>query len=339
MEHPREEQYSEYLMEGNPSAYMTMRDYRNLPWQWQQPVERNPNSFRSMREYRDQWTSTPSYSVIPTYAPPLHPQYTSLSHPQPPQPISPIEQAILDLTKLVGDAVEEQKEFNAQLSQKIHTVENPLEQKLDRFQSEVGQQFDSLQCSISKLAQQLDHQVEEGPEEECLSDTIVEKHSEQQLQEKMIEDFVEVVEGLSESSNIGVTFWPWKKDEQISALITEEGSGIKAGKEPQKLTLQSIPMKLNPTATKSPLLVAPSTDPVYTLPVHILPSPAAQSTPKAPTIKATPSLPMLKNFKKLVATVQIFATTSKKMAAALTTWHSGWFECRFEFEAPEPRHF
>ena len=116
-------------------------------------------------------------------------------------------------------------------------MENLLEQKLDGFQSEVGQQFDSLQCSISKLAQQLDHQGEEGPEEECLSDTMVEKHSEQQLQEEMIEDFVEVVEGLSESSNIGVTFWPWKKEEQISALITEEGSGIEAGKEPQKLTL------------------------------------------------------------------------------------------------------
>ena len=159
-----------------------------------------------MREYRDQWTSAPSYSVIPTYAPPPHPQYASLSQPQPPQPISPVEQAILDLTKLVGDAVEEQKKFNAQLSKKIHTVENPLEQKLDGFQSEVGQQFDSLQCSISKLAQQLDHQGDENLEEECLSDTMVEKHSEQKLQEEMTEDFVEVVEGLSESSNIGVAF-------------------------------------------------------------------------------------------------------------------------------------
>ena len=118
MEHLEGEQYSQYPMEGNSRGYMTMRDYRNLPWQWQQPVERNPNSFRTMREYRDQWMSTPSYSVIPTYAPPQHPQYTSLSHPQPLQPISRVEQAILDLTKLVGDAVEEQKEFNAQLSLK-----------------------------------------------------------------------------------------------------------------------------------------------------------------------------------------------------------------------------
>ena len=32
MEHLRGEQYSEYLMERNPRAYMSMRDYRNLPW-------------------------------------------------------------------------------------------------------------------------------------------------------------------------------------------------------------------------------------------------------------------------------------------------------------------
>ena len=114
MEPPNEEQYSQ---EGNPKAYMTMRDYRNLPWQWQQPVGRNPNH-RSMREYRDQWMSAPVYSVPSTYAPPPHPQYASLSQLQPPQPISPVEQAILDLTKLVGDAVGEQKKFNAQLSQK-----------------------------------------------------------------------------------------------------------------------------------------------------------------------------------------------------------------------------
>ena len=153
MEHLRGEQYSEYPVESNPRAYMTMRDYMNLPWQWQQPVERNPNPCRSMREYRDQWTSTPSYSVIPTYASSPHPQYASLSQPQPPQLISPVQQAILDLTELVGDAGEGQKKFNAQLSHKIHTVENPLEQKLDGLQSEINEKIDYLHYSISRPAQ------------------------------------------------------------------------------------------------------------------------------------------------------------------------------------------
>ena len=68
--------------------------------------------------------SAPSYMVLP--------QYTSTPQPpQPPQLISPIEQAILDLTKPVGDAVDEQKKFNAQLSEKIHTKENSLDQRLD----------------------------------------------------------------------------------------------------------------------------------------------------------------------------------------------------------------
>ena len=75
--------------------------------------------------------------------------------------------------------------------------------------------------------------------------------------------------------------------------------------------------------------------------VNILPSPASQSqpkTPEAPNTKVTQLLLIIKNFKRLVAIVQIFATTSKKMAAAHTAWHSGWFGCRFGFGASEPRH-
>ena len=82
----------------------------------------------SMRDYRNPpWVSAPSYMVPPQYAPPPYPQYASSSQPQPPQPISPVEQAILDLTKLVGDFVEEQKAFNAKISQRIHIVENSMD--------------------------------------------------------------------------------------------------------------------------------------------------------------------------------------------------------------------
>ena len=126
-------------------------------------------------------------------------------------------------------------------------------------------------------------------------------------------------EELRDAPQLGIVYGPWKKEEEILPLLSEESNGKEAREEPQKPTTQ---------ATNSPL---PSLDPVYTLPT-------ANPTP-APKAKATPSLPMLKNFKKLVATVQIFATTSKKMAAALTAWHSGWFGCRFGIGAPEPRHF
>ena len=63
------EKFSQYSVERNPSAYMSMRDYRNLPWKNQQFLGRNPNPSRSMRDYRNQWMSAPLCSVSPTNAP------------------------------------------------------------------------------------------------------------------------------------------------------------------------------------------------------------------------------------------------------------------------------
>ena len=53
--------------------------------------------------------------------------------PQQPQPTSPMEEAILNLTKLVGDFVGEQKMINAQWNQIIDIVESSLSQKLDEL--------------------------------------------------------------------------------------------------------------------------------------------------------------------------------------------------------------
>ena len=341
MEPPYGEQYSQ---EGNPRVYMTMRDYRNLPYQWQQPVGRNPNPPRSMREYRDQWMSAPVYSVPSTYPPP--PQYdnpeppfyaSTPQSPQLPQSIPPFEQAILDLTKLVGDVVEEQKKINAQLSQKIDTMENNVNKRIDGLQSEMEQKLDNLQYSISKLAQQLDHAEEESQEDECLTETILGEQVQLQPQEGLQ---VESLEAPEELQDAPVTFWPWTKEEQISALITEESSGHETGEEPQEPILQPIPMKLNPSAIaqpqNNPLPVAPSDDQVY-----ILPTPSEKSKPAAaaPKGKSNPLAAMLQNFRKLVAIAQIFATTSKAQAAAYMAWHSGWFWCGFGFGASEPRHF
>ena len=131
-----------------------------------------------------------------------------------------------------------------------------------------------------------------------------------------------------------------KAPEELPGREAGGGRGKEEGEEPKKNVLQPIPTELNITAnaqtTYSPLQVSPSTDQV-----HILPTPAAKSKPEAPAPKAksNPSLPAMQKFKKLVANVQAFATTSKTMAAAHIAWHSGWFGCRFRFGASEPRHF
>ena len=151
---------------------------------------------------------------------------------------------------------------------------------------------------------------------------------------------MESLEAPEELQEAPVNFWPWTKEEQISALITEESSGHETEEEPQEPILQPIPMKLNPSATAQPqnnlLPVAPSNDQVY-----ILSTPAEKSKPAAPAPKgkSNPSLHAMQNFKELVAIAQIFATTSKKMATAYIAWHSGWFGCGFGFGTPGPRHF
>ena len=58
--------------------------------------------------------------------------------------------------------------MNVQANQEINIVESSLNKELDGFLSEIDQEFDIMQQSISKLTNQLVHQEEENLEEECL---------------------------------------------------------------------------------------------------------------------------------------------------------------------------
>ena len=229
MEPPYGEQYSQ---EGNARAYKTTRDYRNLQWQWEQPVERNPNPYRSMREYRDQWMSAPVYNVPSTYIPPSSPHFTSTSQQQQPPPLSPVEQAIPNLSKQVDNFIEEQRVVAVQANQEIETVESSLNKELDEFQSEIDQKLDILQESISKLTNQFVQKEEENPKDECLIDIMAEDQCEQQPHQELIEDFIELSEGLDESSDMCDVVFPRENQEEIIAVLTEEGSGLEAEKEP-----------------------------------------------------------------------------------------------------------
>ena len=64
---------------------------------------------------------------------------------------SNLEQAIVNLIKVVGDFVEDEKSINAQLSQKIDSVENTLNKMMDGMQNCLCKKIDNLQCSISRL--------------------------------------------------------------------------------------------------------------------------------------------------------------------------------------------
>ena len=194
-------------------------------------------------------------------------------------------------------------------------MENSLSQKLDGLQSGIDHKFDNLHKSISRLAQQHNHKYEGNPERECLIDTILGEQTQlQQLfQEELMQELVEAPEELPSREAGG-------------------GKGKEAGEEPQKLILQPIPINLDPSVTAQP-----KNSP---MPVHILPSPTTQSTPKTHAAKAKASSSLLvQNLKKLVASIKAFATISKTLVAAHTAWHNGWFGCWFRHGALGPRHF
>ena len=112
--------------------------------------------------YNSNWRNHPNLSWKPTppaYVPPgAKPQFGSTSQPQPPPSSSPVEQAILNLSKVVGNFVEEQKGINVQLAQRIDTVENTLNKRIDGLESNLNQKIDNLQYSITKINKLLEVQ-------------------------------------------------------------------------------------------------------------------------------------------------------------------------------------
>ena len=58
-------------------------------------------------------------------------QYGSSSQQQQPPTSSPVEQAIMNLSKVVGNFVEEQKTINAQINQRIEKVESSIDKRIE----------------------------------------------------------------------------------------------------------------------------------------------------------------------------------------------------------------
>ena len=112
--------------------------------------------------YNSNWRNHPNLAWRPNpppYVPPgAKPQFGSPSQSQQPPPSSPVEQAILNLSKVVGNFVEEQKGINVQLAQRIDTVENTLNKKIDGLESNLNQKMDNLQYSITKINKLLEVQ-------------------------------------------------------------------------------------------------------------------------------------------------------------------------------------
>ena len=139
----------------------------------------------------------------------------------------------------------ENKGINAHSNQRIVTVEDNLNKKLDGLKNDFDKKWENLQDSIENLI----NQQQCPPWEECQSDTMVEEQCQQQPHQGLVEDFIEMSEGLSESLDKCVVVFPREKKEEILPFITEEGSGKEEGELPQEPIIQPNPIDLDPNAT------------------------------------------------------------------------------------------
>ena len=141
-----------------PSVKDLLSEYVNVVGEYKPPQPNAPYG----NTYNSNWRNHPNLSWKPNppaYVPPgAKPQFGSSSQPQPPPSSSHVEQAILNLSNVVGNFVEEQKGINVQLAQRIDIVEITLNKRIDGLESNLNQKIDNLQYSITKINKLLEVQ-------------------------------------------------------------------------------------------------------------------------------------------------------------------------------------
>ena len=112
-----------------PSVRDLMQEQANIVDQSRHPINAPYGN-----TYNLNWRNHHNLSWKPK--PPAH--IPAGSQQQQPPPSSPVEQAIVNLSKVVGHFVEEQKTANAQTTKKIVTLEGTLNKKIDDLQYSVS---------------------------------------------------------------------------------------------------------------------------------------------------------------------------------------------------------
>ena len=103
----------------------------------------------------------------------------------------------------------------------------------------------TLELNIFHLCKKHIHpEEEEGPEEVCMIDTLVEEHCDQRMQEDLIESFGDLEERLPKPSDLLATLPPWRRREEILPLFNEEKTQRATKEDPPKLILKPLPTEL-----------------------------------------------------------------------------------------------
>ena len=111
---------------------------------------RPPNDAQYGNTYNPNWKKHPNLAWKPK--PPVYvpsgthqqQQYGSTSQQQQPPTSSPVEQAIMNLSKVVGNFMEEQKIINAKISQRIEKVESSIDRRIKGLHKSLNQKTDTM---------------------------------------------------------------------------------------------------------------------------------------------------------------------------------------------------
>nr|CAN79401.1 hypothetical protein VITISV_002479 [Vitis vinifera] len=106
----------------------------------------------------------------------------------------------------------------------------------------------TLELNIFHMSKKLiTPEKEEGPEEVCIIDTLVEKHCDQNMQDELNESLEDLKEGLSEPADVLATLQGWRRKEEIITLFNKKEGQDDVTVEFPKLNLKPLPMELKYT--------------------------------------------------------------------------------------------
>ena len=103
----------------------------------------------------------------------------------------------------------------------------------------------TLELNIFYMSKKpINPEEDEGLEEVCIIDTLVEEHCNQKMQKKLNESLRDLEEGLPKPSDLLATLPGWRRIEEILPLFNKEETQEAVKEEPLKLNLKPLPTEL-----------------------------------------------------------------------------------------------
>ncbi|RVW88686.1 hypothetical protein CK203_043817 [Vitis vinifera] len=191
-----------------------------------------------------------------------HPNFSwKLQPPQYQQPVqalqqaSILEQAMVNLCKVVGDFIEKQEAINAQINQRIDSMESTLNKRMDEMQNDMAQKLDILQDSISRLVNLNTMQEKENsPSQPYQNSMSIHEMEAKEGESSMVKEIEEVITLRSgKEVDLPTCKLEHKVESETEKEKREEIKGKKKGKsiekddyideEPQRIVIKKELMK------------------------------------------------------------------------------------------------